>query len=287
MKIGVMAQRFALPLTQSLDAASKTGADGVQLYAVSPREDLLAFSPGQRREVRRMCDALGLEIFSICGEVGGFGFREREKNQGKIDRIKRSVDLALALGCRIVTSHIGVIQPHPSPLRENQLTALREIGGFAASCGAVMAVETGPEGGAVLRAFLDELDQPGIAVNLDPGNMVMVPGENPVFSARVLAPYIRHTHIKDGRRMRRCDPEKVYAAFATGGIRRLIAENGRIFEETPVGQGDIDWRSYLAELKKAGGFAFPAVIERETSDNAFPEVCACVRFIREIAAALE
>ena len=179
MKIGVFAQRFALPLMQSLDAASRTGADGVQLYAVSPRENLLEFSPQQREELRRRCAGLGLEIFSVCGEVGGFGFREREKNPEKIDRIKRSIDLALSLGCRIVTSHIGVIRPHPSPLRENQLAALREIGRFAAACGALLAIETGPECGAVLRDLLDELHQPGIGVNLDPGNMVMVPGEDP------------------------------------------------------------------------------------------------------------
>ena len=111
-------------------------------------------------------------------------------------------------------------------------------------------METGPEKAAVLKTFLDELDAPGIHVNLDPGNMAMVTGENPVESAKILAPYIRHTHLKDGCHYHRCDPEKVYAAFATGGIKQLFAENGTAFMEKAIGSGDINWQNYINTLKE-------------------------------------
>ncbi len=282
MKIGVLPQRFALPLDEALKRAAATGVDGVQLYAVSPRENLLEYSAAQRAQLRRMCQDLGLEIFSICGEVGGFGFREKEVNPRNIDKIRRSMDLALELGCNTVTSHIGVIQSSPSPLRHAQMEALSRISGYARQNNAIFAVETGPEKAAVLKQFLDELDQDGIFVNLDPGNMAMVTGENPVESAAILAPYIRHTHLKDGCHYHACDPEKVYAAFATGGIKQLFAENGTAFMEKKIGSGDIDWIAYIAALKKYSLDRYPAVIEREVSPRSISESAEAVKFLRSL-----
>lgn len=284
MKIGVLPQRFALPLDEALKRAAATGVDGVQLYAVSPRENLLEYSGAERQELRRRCQDSGLEIFSICGEVGGFGFRDESVNPRNIEKICRSMDLALELGCSIVTSHIGVIQAVPSPLRQAQQEALRKISRYAASCGAVFAVETGPEKAAVLKTFLDELDAPGIHVNLDPGNMAMVTGENPVESAKILAPYIRHTHLKDGCHYHRCDPEKVYTAFATGGIKQLFAENGTAFMEKAIGSGDINWQNYINTLKELALDRYPAVIEREVSPRSVTETAEAVRFLRALGA---
>ena len=280
MKLGVIAQRFAKPLDEALELAASTGVDGVQLYAVSPREDLLRSTPAERRELRRRCADLGLEIFSVCGEVGGFGFREADVNPRNIDKIERSMDLALELGCSVVTSHIGVTQAAPSPKRDAQQAALRRIGEYAVSVGAVMAIETGPERGAVLREFLDELNQPGIAVNLDPGNMAMITGEDPCVTAAALAPYVRHTHLKDGCHYRDCEPELVYAAFASGGIKQLFAEHGTAFMERPIGSGDVPWPRYLNKLRELRLDRYPAVIEREISSRSVSEARSAVKFLR-------
>ena len=287
MKIGVIAQRFAKPLDEALALAASTGVDGVQLYAVSPRENLLESSPAERRELVRRCADLGLEIFSVCGEVGGFGFREADANPRNIDKIRRSMDLALSLGCGIVTSHIGVIQPAPSPKRAAQQDSLRKIGTYAAACGAVLAIETGPERGAVLKEFLDELAQPGIAVNLDPGNMAMITGEDPCVTAEILAPYIRHTHLKDGCHYHDCEPEQVYAAFASGGIKQLFAEHGAAFMEKPIGSGSVDWPRYLSTLHRLRLDRFPAVIEREVSPRSVPEARSAVTFLTSFLAGKE
>lgn len=282
MELGVIAQRLGMSLPDSLHAAAKTGVTGVQLYSVSCRERLVEYSSRERRKVSDLCSSLGLKIFSICGEVGGFGFRERKENPEKIARTRRNIDLALELGCRIVTSHIGVVQQPPdSVYRKNQLAALREIGEYAARNNAVFAIETGPEPGKTLAEFLEELNSPGIAVNLDPGNMVMITGENPADTARTLSPWIVHTHIKDGVRYRVCDPEQVYAAFATGGIRRLVAETGRLFAEKEVGAGTVNWTTYLDELRHCG-YDGPLVIEREVSEESFQQVCRSVQYITSL-----
>ncbi len=281
MEIGVIAQRFRLPFADAIAIAAITGVSGVQLYSRTPFEDLLLYSEKERRQAREYIESFGLKTFSICGEVGGFGFREKAENPAKIERTKRNIDLALDFGCNIVTSHIGVIRREAdSPLRQAQLASLREIGAYAASRGAMFAIETGPERGAVLRELLDEAAAPGVGVNLDPGNMVMVTGEPPQETVAALAPYIVHTHIKDGRHFRDCDPEMIYRAFATGGIQQLIAETGKLFVETEAGKGDVDWDKYLASLRRIG-FDGALVIERENTQRSFEEVCETVKFIRD------
>ena len=112
----------------------------------------------------------------------------------------------------------------------------------------------------------------------------MVTGEDPAVTAEVLAPYICHTHLKDGCHYNDCEPEKVYAAFATGGIKQLFAENGTAFIEKPVGFGDINWEKYLKTLFRLGLDKYPAVIEREISPKSEIEARQTVAFLREIIA---
>ncbi len=280
MKYGVIAQRFGMPLFDSITASAEAGADGVQLYAVSPRERLVDFSAAERKEVINFCRDKGLEIFSICGEVGGFGFREEDKNPAKIDFTKRNMDLALELGCNIVTSHIGVVRTEKdSPLRQAQLESLGKISEYAQKCNAFFAIETGPENAAILKAFLDELAAPNIGINMDPGNLVMVPGDDPVAGVRKFGKYILHTHIKDGVRHKPCDPEIIYHAFATGGIKSLIEKSGKFFSETPVGQGSVNWPEYLAALAETG-YDGAMVIEREVACSSVDEISQIINFMK-------
>jgi len=97
------------------------------------------------------------------------------------------------------------------------------------------AIETGPEPAAVLKRLLDAADSPGVGVNLDPANLVMVTGDDPVAAARLLGPRVVHTHAKDGRKLQACDAAEVYGAFADGGFAQLEKRMGRLFEEVPLG----------------------------------------------------
>lgn len=78
----------------------------------------------------------------------------------------------------------------------------------------ISRLETGPEPAKTLKGFLDGLHSRGVAVNLDPANLVMVSGDDPVEAAHTLKDYIVHTHAKDGRMLYSLDPEIVY------GVRR-------------------------------------------------------------------
>ena len=283
MKIGIMPSGFRLPLAEGIRKAAECGAEGVQVNVLQKPLKMYAWPDKEIDAVAAECRELGLEISAICGDVGGHALQINEQNMERARELCLTIDLALKLGTRVVTSHIGVIPEDPAdPTRLNMYHALREVALYAAPRGVTMAIETGPDRGARLREFLDELSQPGIGVNLDPGNMAMITGEDPCVSAAALAPYVRHTHLKDGCKYCECDPEKVYAAFASGGIKQLFAEHGAAFMERPIGSGDVDWPRYLAKLRELGLDRYPAVIEREVSPRSVVETREAVKFLRRL-----
>ena len=125
------------------------------------------------------------------------------------------MDLALELGGRVVTTHIGVV-PADSACETYRVMqeACNELAEYAWKNGAYFAIETGPEPAVRLKAFLDSLDSRGVAVNLDPANLVMVTDDDPVQAVYTLRDYIVHTHAKDGRLLKKTDPQVIYDFFA-------------------------------------------------------------------------
>ena len=97
----------------------------------------------------------------------------------------------------MITTHIGEVPETPNAVWDTLRAALNAIGRYAEEHGVVLATETGPESGPVLRALLDTLDTTAIRVNFDPANLVMA-GFDLDEALDALLPYIVHTHAKDG-----------------------------------------------------------------------------------------
>ncbi|MGB9606973.1 MAG: sugar phosphate isomerase/epimerase family protein [bacterium] len=134
-----------------------------------------------------------------------------------------------SLGAPIVTTHIGVIpndRTHPD--WDKLRRSLDEIGAYGEKVGAVLAAETGPEEPELMAEFFQSLNTQAIKVNYDLANLAMK-GFEPVEGVEVLAPYIVHTHAKDG----------------------LRSSDGRM-EEAPLGKGQVRWREYLLALDRLG-----------------------------------
>ena len=51
------------------------------------------------------------------------------------------------------------------------------------------------------------------------------------------------------------------------------------FEELPIGQGDVDWKSYMKALREIGYDGY-LTIEREAGDAPFDDIRSAVKFIR-------
>jgi len=286
-KLGVIVDSFRLPVREGLRAARRLGADGVQMYAVAGEMAPENLDAAARGELKEFIAGLGLEISALCGDLGGHGFTRADGNPAKIARSKEIVRLARDLGTRVVTTHIGVVPDDPAvPVYDVLRRALSELAGFAAGHGVTFAVETGPESARTLRRLVDDVDSPGLGVNLDPANLAMVLRADPIDAVKTLAGKIVHTHAKDGINLKPCTGEQVYGAFADGTFDQLTGQcGGELFREVPLGEGSVPWPAYLKALASTGYRGY-LTVERETGDQPAVDIERALVFLRERIAEL-
>lgn len=269
MKIGVITDCFKLPLNDSIKKAKELGFSGIQIYATTGEFSPEVLTDSDKEAFKTALKDANLEISAICGDMGGHGFQIAKDNPERIEKTKRIIDLADEFGTKVITTHIGVIPADKThPRYKVMLDALTECGIYANQKGITLAIETGPEDAATLLQFLKDT-KGGVGVNLDPANFVMVTGQDPVEAVEMLGEYIVHTHAKDGKMLKRTDPEIIYDHFATGGIEALNVAD--YFLETPLGEGDVDFENYIKALKKVG-FDGYLTVERETGDNPIDDI---------------
>lgn len=274
MKLGVILESFKKPFAESVREAKKLRLDGIQVYAGQ------AFPFGadsaQLREIRRFVEGEGLTFSAICGDFGCAMYYEKDRKL--IDREKRILEMAKELGTDIVTTHIGVVPETRDCVQYESMAAVcRELADFATSVQGHFAVETGPEKAEVLKAFLDDLGSDGVAVNLDPANLVMCADEDPVQAVFILKDYIVHTHAKDGVQLKKVDTKALYAPRFYG----LQAAEWDAIREVPLGKGGVNWTEYVNALR-AIGYAGFLTIERECGEDPAGDIGEAVRYLNAL-----
>ncbi len=274
--IGIIINSFRTDIPTSVRKAAECGAQGIQVYSTHGEMAPENLSPEKRREFLKLVKDNGLIISALCGDLGGGGFIHKDLNKERVEKSKRILDLAKDLETDIVTTHIGVVPSDPNHDRYKIMQeACHELAEYADSINAHFAVETGPETSAVLKGFLDSLNSTGVGVNLDPANLVMVTGDDPVQAVHNLKKYIVHTHAKDGKQIFFRDPEIVY------GIKKDVIVTDDSFIEVPLGEGSVDFPKYLAALEEIGYNGF-LTIEREVGDDPAKDIRAAVDFLNKL-----
>ena len=278
--IGVILESFRLDRSASIKKAAEIGANGIQMYATQGENSPENLNAAARKELLAEVKDAGLCFSALCGDLGK-GFGNPEINPELIEKSKRIVDLALDLDTKIITTHIGVV---PSDKNHDRYKIMQEacyeLAQYADSVGARFAVETGPETSLVLKEFLDSLGSTGVSVNLDPANLAMVTGDDPVQAVYNLQKYIVHTHAKDGNKLAHGNPEYIYH------VVHPVPEsyNGiRFYEEVPLGTGSVDFPKYLAALEDIGYKGF-LTIEREAGATPEKDIKIAYDFLKKTIA---
>ena len=277
MKIGAIVESFRVGFDESLSEAARLGVDGVQIYA----GNFIPFDSDSRAlaEIKKKVDSYGLSISAICGDFGNAMYYEEKRDL--IDREKRILEMAKILGTNIVTTHIGVVPDNENCVQyESMHTVCKELADFAKSIDGHFAVETGPEKASLLKKFLDNLGSDGVAVNLDPANLVMCAGDDPVQAVYTLKDYIVHTHAKDSLNLHVGSAAAFYGLRNPDGSRRNITARPAGFKEVPLGTGMVPWDEYLAALKEIG-FEGYLTIEREVGEDPVGDITMAVGFLNE------
>lgn len=276
--IGVMLESFKTDRSTAIKKAAALGAKGIQMYATSGENSPENLNAAARHALLDEVKSSGLVFSALCGDLGR-GFGNKELNPELIEKSKRIIDLAKDLETDVVTTHIGVVPGDKNHERYKIMQeACFELSRYADSIDAHFAIETGPETSETLKGFLDSLDSTGVAVNLDPANLVMVTGDDPVKAVHNLKKYIVHTHAKDGNKLADGNPEFIY------GVVHPVPEEFRgvkYFEEVPLGTGTVDFPAYLKALEEIGYRGF-LTIEREVGDNPEADIKTAADFLAGI-----
>ena len=278
MKLGVITDCFKQGIKQGILTASKLKFEGVQIYATTGEFSPEVLTNEAKQEYKTLLKENNLVVSALCGDMGGHGFEIEKDNADRIEKTKAIIDLAVEFETKVVTTHIGVIpDDEDHPRFKVMLNALTECGEYAKSKGVMLAIETGPETAPTLYKFVSKT-KGGVGVNLDPANFVMVTGQDPAKAVVLLKDYIVHTHVKDGKMLKKTDPKIIYDHFAEGGIEALNVAD--FFIETPIGEGDVNWAEYIGALKQIGYNGF-LTVEREAGDKPEEDVASGVAFVKK------
>ncbi|MHB0998299.1 MAG: sugar phosphate isomerase/epimerase family protein [Armatimonadota bacterium] len=256
LKVGAFLSSFRLDMRSALAKAQEIGLAGIQFSSIGGEVDIENIDERRAAEIIKLFKDHGLEISSVCGDIGGFTIEDEAVAKDRVERTKKIMDTAKMLGTSIVQSHIGHI---PDDLGSRSVAvlskSLEEIGAYGEEIGVYFASETGPEPAALLRSFLDNLASPTIKVNYDPANLVMG-GFDHIGGVYELKDYIIHTHAKDACRK----PD------AHGEL------------EQPLGQGEVGFPEYIKALDEIGYNGY-YVIEREVGEDPTSDIVQAKRFL--------
>jgi len=283
MKIGVIAELLRRPsLMDAIDYAASLGVQGVQFFAghhnngVSFRE----ISDRELKEIADRCAAKNLVITAVCGDICRKTFQVPYETPVRVAVSKDIIEKTAKLGCKVMTTHIGCVPDNLSdPVYPVMVQSVREAADFAAAHGVTFAIETGPELADTLKHFIEDVDSPGLGVNLDPANLRGVSAEDPVYAVKTLAPYIVHTHAKDAINTYTGSAAAFYGMRNIDGSKRTYTARPAGFKEVPLGQGQVPWDAYFAALREIGYDGF-LTIERECGEDPVSDIKTAISFLK-------
>jgi len=179
------------------------------------------------------------------------------------ENLQQTVRIARQLGLEIVMTHAGFLPHDPGdPAFGKMIGRMREVAHLFADHGLTLCCETGQESAESLVAFLDHLDEPNVAVNFDPANMLLYNNGDPIAALRTLGPRVKSCHLKDAI---------VTKVPGTWG------------DEVPVGTGQVDWPVFFATMAEIG---FPGFFcfEREAGNQRTADIAAGRAFVESLSA---
>jgi L-ribulose-5-phosphate 3-epimerase len=257
---------WSLKAGSSTDLAAlvvRCGVSGVQLHL-----DPLRTGEWNAAATAADLTAAGLEIVSGMMAMEGEdyttlesiartgGVRPDATWERNLTAAHANAEVARGLGLDLVTFHAGFV-PHDAddPERATIVSRTRAVAAAFRDRGVRVALETGQETAANLETFLAEINdgiEPSmrVGVNFDPANMILYGTGEPIDALRRLLPWILQAHMKDARRASR---------------------RGEWGQETPAGQGEVNWKDFFRVLRQAPGLR-GIVIEREGGEQRVADV---------------
>ena len=257
MKLGLINSAWlGSPVTtsQGIQLTKEIGFDTIDIFA-----DPLEIDIKERRLIKDTCHRAHLPVISVCCCALGIADFNRAVRRFHVERVKEHLDLVYELEAKNLLLVLGeyIWQQEVIAPRDQwnwAVEAVSELGNYAAGLGIEIAIELEPFQLSLVNTlanmvnFLNDVHDPAVRANLDISHLALA--HTPAEEIVNLQGRIAHVHFSD------CD--------------------GKQHGDLPPGRGVVDFRPYLAELKKV---AFGGVISIELEYS--PEPAKIVDWVTE------
>lgn len=237
-------------LEPKFEQAVRAGIDYVQIALW----DMTQMSTENARSTKFLLERYQLKTRELwCGWHGPaewdfvngpstLGIVPSQYRASRIQNLLQGVRYAQELGVDTLITHIGFLpsDPHCSDYVET-VNALRKLLKTMESENMTFLMETGQETPLSVLRLMEDISMPNFGVNFDPANLMLYGNANALDAVRMLMPFIRCIHAKDG-------------TYPTNGHS--------LGKETALGEGDVDF-SDVAHHLCACGFNGTIAIENE------------------------
>ncbi|MEC9093123.1 MAG: sugar phosphate isomerase/epimerase family protein, partial [Planctomycetota bacterium] len=246
-----------MPFKKAIKTAAQLGADAVEIDArnhVKPSE----MSLSAIRHLRKTLEDLNLKVSALSFQTRR-GYSDFDDIERRIDATKDALKMAYQLGSRVVVNQIGSIPTESDD--ENRsllLSTLADLGTTSQRVGAFLAARTGNEDALVLRNLIQELPTGSLAIDFDPGNLI-IHGFSASEAIQQLGEYTIHVHARDG-------------------VQDLAQGRG---VEVPLGRGSADFPHLLGVLEEHHYRGFFTIQRDHASEPVF-EVGHSIEFMKNI-----
>jgi len=220
---------------ERIQQAARLGARGVVLEATG---ELAPHRLGQtgRRDLKHLLRSLELSLIALHLPTRR-AFDTTDQLDDRIRRADSAFAMAFELGTAIVLARIGPIPTEDdAPRLETLSTAAVALAQRCDHQGVRLAIEADPETIGRLRDFLSALNQPSLAVSVDPTGLLGA-GLDPSATTRELNEWVAHA----------------YAGEAAGATTTRNPRGvGRV-------AGALDWEEYVGALEEIAYHGFLTV----------------------------
>ncbi|MHC4630232.1 MAG: sugar phosphate isomerase/epimerase family protein [Planctomycetota bacterium] len=253
--VGICSWSLQTDVAGVAEAMNKIGIDhvhlGVRAALEEKGDDFLSAVEKQTWTISSTMIDFPQEDYSTLESIkvtGGIAPDEHWERSHKL--FVGAAALTARLGVKYIAMHAGFVDENDAAYAKKFYDRIRSLADAAGENDIMLLLETGQETAEELKHFLEELNHPAIGVNFDPANMILYDKGVPTEAIRVLAPWVKHIHIKDALRTKQP---------GTWGL------------EVPWGEGEVGTEAFLNTLEEIG-FDGVLAIEREGGDNRFSDI---------------
>jgi sugar phosphate isomerase/epimerase len=257
LRKGICLESLQQPFKRALLTASQIGADAVEINArtqLRPTE----LSHTGLRHFKKMLDDLQLKVCSVHFPTRR-GFGEPRDLERRLDAVHKTLSMAYGLGCRVVRSPIGHLAPEPeSDSWQTMLQALTDLGVYSQRCGAWLAIQTGFDDGAKLKALIDSLPPASVGVDFDPAEF-LINGFSTEQAMRLLGAHVMSFRARDA-------------------VRDLSQGRGL---EVQLGRGSVDLATLFGILEEHRYDGY-IIVERNSNSDSVQQCAQAIEYLANL-----